>query len=490
MNHTQLRDHRLSCCVLAAMTAAAAVPLSAQAPPQPGNITVLRVGDNSGTRTSSATKCFLDVYDAAGNLIAKFPLPDVPATEITLSGTATDEGLLTLSADNQYLVCGGYRAAPGVANVSTSTSAAVPRVVARIDMTGSIDTTTTLGTAFSGASIRSVASTDGLQFHATGSAGGVQYATFGASSATQINSAPPLDPRVADIFAGQLYVSAASGSFQGIATVGSGVPTTSGQVPALLSGFPTSAGPSSQDFHFADASTVYVADDRPAASGGGIQKWTESGGTWSLQYTLAVSATDGCRGLTGHADTGLRTLYATTTGASPTTANNLVRVVDTGPTATFTVVATSNTNTVFRGVRYIPYPSTFVVSGTGSPSSGGVPTIASIGLPRIGTAWGVSGGNWPPLTVGWLVVTVGPLLPGVPIPGAQPGALLYAMLPETLLLLTFADGGGNVAQIIPDPANPAFLGLQAGCQWFVFDATLPYPLQFATSPGGLVTVGT
>jgi hypothetical protein len=35
---------------------------------------------------------------------------------------------------------------------------------------------------------------------------------------------------------------------------------------------------------FKDANTLYIADDGSAASGGGIQKWTQSGGTWSLAY--------------------------------------------------------------------------------------------------------------------------------------------------------------------------------------------------------------
>lgn len=134
----------------------------------------------------------------------------------------------------------------------------------------------------------------------------------------------------------------------------------------------------------------------------------------------------------------------------------------------------------------------FVVAGTGSPSSNGIPTIASIGGdPIVGNlAWGCSSSNWAPFTAGGLVVTVGPVIPGgIQIPGAQPGALLYAPLPETLLFIAIADGVGNVAQPVGIPADNAFVGVQAALQFANLDPSIAFPLQFATSPGAQLTVG-
>ena len=76
-------------------------------------------------------------------------------------------------------------------------------------------------------------------------------------------------------------------------------------------------------FFFADANTLYVADDRATAAGG-IQKWALAGGTWTLAYTLSPGTNVGCRGLSGTVDNGVVTLYATTTAALA----QVVRVVD------------------------------------------------------------------------------------------------------------------------------------------------------------------
>jgi hypothetical protein len=99
--------------------------------------------------------------------------------------------------------------------------------------------------------------------------------------------------------------------------------------------------------------TMYVADDRAAASGGGVQKWLlGAGGSWSLAATLNVTATpNGFRGLAGALVGGRPTLLATSADAVP----RLVSFVDDGSlSVTGTVVATSPANTAFRGVALSP----------------------------------------------------------------------------------------------------------------------------------------
>src|SRR5262249_56714743 len=114
----------------------------------------------------------------------------------------------------------------------------------------------------------------------------VRFAPFGVTGTSTQISGTVTNTRVVTIAGGNLYVSSASGAFQGVSKVGSGLPTTTGQTTVLLPGFPTAAGPSAYDHFFADASTLYVADDRAASSGGGNPKRTLRGGTCSLQYTL------------------------------------------------------------------------------------------------------------------------------------------------------------------------------------------------------------
>ncbi len=318
----------------------------------PGNLVAVRVGDGTAALTSASTAVFLDEFTTAGVFVQTIPLPTAASganQPLTNSGSATSEGLLNLSADGRFLVHAGYGTAPGLPSIAGTTSVAVPRVAALVDIaTGNVDTTTALD-AFSGGNPRSATSQDGSALWLSGSNSGVLYATTGATTALALNMAPT-NTRMVQIVAGQLYLSSASSTFQGVSAVGTGLPTTAGQTVTLLPGFPTATGPSSYDYFFADAATLYVADDRTAAQGGGIQKWTESAGTWTLQYTLSVG-TSGARSLTGVVQGGAATLYATTTATS---ANNVVVGTDTGVGTVFTTVTTAPANTAYRGLRLVP----------------------------------------------------------------------------------------------------------------------------------------
>src|SRR5262249_17175605 len=194
-----------------------------------------------------------------------------PTQPLPPSRVAGSEGFLTVDGTGRYILGGGYAIAPGTTNIATTASTLVQRVIARVDAFGAfgtVDTTTTLGTAFNGFNIRSVASPDGLQFYASGSGGGIQYALYGPGTPLTLNTPFPVNTRVANIFDGQLYLSSASGTFLGVGTLGTGLPTTGSQTPSLLNGFPTAIGPSNYDFFFADANTLYVADDRTNGAGG------------------------------------------------------------------------------------------------------------------------------------------------------------------------------------------------------------------------------
>jgi hypothetical protein len=332
----------------------------------PGNLVVVRMGDGSGTLNSAATRVFLDEYTTGGLYVQTIAFPVDATSALTDSGSASSDGFLNQSADGFYLLQPGYRAVPGTASIVSSTSTANPRVIGRVDLSGNVDTTTALTDAYSGNNFRSVTSNDGLEFWTAGTAtttGGARYvASLGATTSTQL-STTVTNLRVVNIFSGQLYVSAANGAFEGVCTVGSGLPTTSGQTITLLPGFPTASGPSSFDYFLSDPNTVYVADDR-TTSAGGIQKWTFNGTTWSLQYTLHPAAGIGCRGLTGVVQSGVVTLYGTT---AVTSANLIVAVTDTGSGSTFSTVATAATNEGFRGIRWIRTPCT-APSVTSDPS--------------------------------------------------------------------------------------------------------------------------
>jgi hypothetical protein len=342
-----------------------------------GDLVVVTVGSGASIN-SSATAAALYEFTTSGGLVQQIALPTAASGgngALTLSGSASSEGFLQISANGQYLTMAGYNAAPGTAAPQTALASAVNRVVGVIDMSGNINTTTILNNSYSGSNIRGAVSTDGNNLWLSGNGGsslggtaGIQYTTTGGSASTQINPTTT-NVRVVNIYNNQLYGTSASGSgtpWLGVATVGTGLPTTTQVAPgyAILPGMPTTGTHSSYDFWFKDANTVYVADDTSAANNGGIQKWTQSGGTWTLSYTLlnTGTSTTAARGLAGTVDGSGNTLLFFTTGSL------LGEVIDTGVnTSTFTTLATAASGYAFRGVEFLPVPEpgSFAILGLG-----------------------------------------------------------------------------------------------------------------------------
>jgi hypothetical protein len=339
---------------------------AAGAPLTPGNLVIYRVGDGVSPLSQVAAASFLDEYTTAGALVQTIALPTTPSglnRALTAAGNSTSEGHLSRSADGLFLVVAGYDAAPGTASVSTTAPSMVNRVVARIDITGNVDTTTALNDA--GGNPRGAASSDGVGLWVSTSSSGIRYTTLGSTTTSTQLSSNPTNVRVVRIFSGygafptpQLYASSASGTFQGVATVGSGLPTSAGQTTTLLPGFPTAIGPSAYAFVFFDLNagvagpdTVYVADDRTVAVGGGLQKWTYDGVTWTLANTFGNGTVQGLRGVTGTLNgAGQPVLYVTTADGS----TRLHSLTDSGPTAAFVPLAVAAANTAFRDVAFAP----------------------------------------------------------------------------------------------------------------------------------------
>jgi hypothetical protein len=348
--------------VSAAMVASAAGQTAFTA----GNLAVLQVGaDGSVSPLSNAAQAvFVKEVTVGGSVVQTIALPVLATVTgnraLTSSGTATSEGALTLSTDGRYLCLSGYNADAGTAAIASTSSSTVNRVVGRIDSSGVVDTSTAMSDAFTGNNIRGAASVDGSGFWVSGSGGsgaGVRYIALGEPT----NLSTPITTtittcRVVNIFNNQLYVSSASGTFQGVSAVGTGLPTTSGQVATLLPGFPTATGPSMYDYWFSDASTCYTTDDRsPGLGGGGITKWTFNGTTWSAAYLLSNGLTAGCRGVTGKVVGGVATLYVVSAdGVTSTSGNKIMTVTDTDASASFSTILTAPGNTVFRGVDFAP----------------------------------------------------------------------------------------------------------------------------------------
>ena len=326
-------------------------------------VAVLRVGDGVTALSTAAAALTIDRFSIDGSALASIALPtsfSASNQPCTLGGSTTSEGSLTRSTSGASLVVAAYGASPGVSNVSTSASASVNRVVCRVDSGGAIDSSTSFASAFNAASVRGATTTTGGTYWVSGTSssalGGVWVINNGSHSGTQILPTPN-STRWVGIAGGQLYGDAASGAFDSVFTIGSGLPTMAGQTATTLPGLPTTAGPSPYGFVFFDVNPnvagfdlLYIADDRATASGGGIQKWTFDGTTWSLAATLSSGLSTGVRGLAGYRQAnGSISLFATTTESS---GNKLVRFVDdlTIPPGAATQLAIAPTNTAWRGV--------------------------------------------------------------------------------------------------------------------------------------------
>jgi hypothetical protein len=333
-------------------------------PTAPPTVRVVRVGDGTTALSGAATAGFIDERRLDGSLIASIPLPTAPSGNnlpLVFSGSATSDGGISLSADGRYVVVPGYATVPGTAGVAGTATATVNRVVARIDALGNVDTSSAFTTAFNQNNVRGAASADGTGFWAAGAGGGtagIWFVPLGVRGGTQVNGS---NTRWPQIFGGQLYGTASNNPLFSVFTVGTGLPTTAGQTVSVLPGLPASAA---SPFGFvlfdrtpdvAGMDTLYIADDRSAANGGGVQKWTFNGALWTQAATFNVATTPiGFRGLTAALVTATAVTLVATTADSST--NRLVLLVDDGVTTTpGQVIATAAPNTIFRGVALSPH---------------------------------------------------------------------------------------------------------------------------------------
>ncbi len=376
---------------------------------------------------------------------------------LATSFSSKSELAINLSPDGSSLTFMGYNSTTGQFDVSNSNTpgsvepgntdiqTATYRAVGQISLSSNgLQVTTT--NAYNGNNGRAAIATAG-GYYLVGNAGngngsaqttantGVQFLStattngglgtnsqVGQFNTTQVGN--PADKTAKDnnfrgetIFNNTLYVSKGSGS-NGIDTVyqvgttGS-LPAASPSTPiSVLPGFNTSPaktdtdGPHPFGLWFANASTLYVADEgsgastdfgtSPTTQAGGLEKYSLVGGVWQLDYELKGSligssytvngsgavcgglsscglttTTDGLRNLTGQVNAnGTVTLYAVTStegsnlgdaGADP---NQIVAITDTLADTTagqaagenYTVLDTAALGQVYRGVAVAPVP--------------------------------------------------------------------------------------------------------------------------------------
>jgi hypothetical protein len=268
----------------------------------------------------------------------------------------TTDNYMTISADNGELMIGGFNVAkPFGSALNASQATAAPRAIGTVNAAGTyslalVDSNTIYGTSYP----KTAASPDGIsQFWTIGGAG-VIYSVSGAD--TFITNSPG-GRYVSEIFSNNLYACLSGGLYQF-----NGLPTTSGIAPTKLF---TSSNPN--DFAISpDGLTIYVTDgSNIAQSGGGIQRWDNSGGVWNMTYTYSTPPYNGTTGnngplglavdfsnFAGGGASGFGAVLYGTTGQGMT--NSLFQIIDTDGGETPTILYTFGPNQGGRGLRFGP----------------------------------------------------------------------------------------------------------------------------------------
>jgi hypothetical protein len=319
-----------------------------------GNLVVLQAGDGVTTLTNTGNPIILKEFMPNGTPAFSMAVPSGSANPTIVSGSASSEGVLSLSANKKYLVFGGYAAAlpANTVALAASASSVINRVASVVSAAGGYTQVASSSSMYSGNNIRSVASDGAGNFWGAGGNDGTNY--LGAGTPTNVQNVKT-NSRVIALFNNQLYLSTQSASGTqtnlGIYTVGGGTPVAGGQTitPAIITGTGSMPG----QFYFNATSDIcYVADQRTVTAMGGIQKWVYSAPNWSLAYTLGTgSANVGAFGVVADFSGTNPVIYATTSEGS---ANRLISIVDAGPSSTATTLATAGSNSVFRGIAFTP----------------------------------------------------------------------------------------------------------------------------------------
>ncbi|MCA0354061.1 MAG: CHRD domain-containing protein [Chloroflexi bacterium] len=319
----------------------------------PGNLVVVRVGNGSGSLSSVSTAVFLDEYTTNGDFVQTVPMPTAlngNNRRLTMSGTATSEGSLSLSGDGQHLLLAGYDADVGIGAIAASSSSTFNRVVAKVSLSGLIDTTNVITDSYSANNIRGATGNgDNLWATGTGNPGGVRFLNGMGTTTTLIT---PTNTRVVQTFGGNLYFSSSSTGSRGIFQIGTGLPTSAGQTI-----MPIASATSPYGFAFLDrepsvagVDTLYVADD-----GTNLRKFSFDGTTWTLQGVWGIASTgfhlaaqdNGANGVDLYLTRGTNSLSKLTDTAAynqPINAAALNPIVPVGA------------NTAFRGIIVVPSP--------------------------------------------------------------------------------------------------------------------------------------
>lgn len=315
------------------------------------------------------------------------------------SGTATNDGLITLSGDGQYIYVPGYDAAPGTASITSASNTG--RTVGIVSGSGVSDTSTALtDSATEGQNFRSATGPTGgtSNFYDAGGAG-LGYITDAATSNNLIDTTDNKLHQV-QIVNGNLYASTTKNIIEWSGEPTSGPVTGANIIPSPPSGFNANgfafvtlgAGPAFDTLYVADTGANQV--EKYSLEGSPTPVWTLNGTVSVVNPTgLVVNVTASQSGGPKVAD-----IYITNApaGSGNTYCTQISELTDssgpyTGTTGsgmlpsatTVNLLATAGTSSSFHGLTFAP---------TGSPAQNTPETSMVVLLPALGAL--VFGGGY------------------------------------------------------------------------------------------------
>lgn len=359
------------------------------APITPGNLVIYRAGSGTNTLGNTGNNVFLDEYTTSGVLVQSIAMPAAGSgTKLITSGNSTAEGALSISPNGTWIGFSGYNSTiPAATSISGTTSTAVPRVAGLFNTTTGSYSLTVMGTFFSAASPRGVATTDGNKIWANGGNSGVAYGTvdgsspFAATGTTASSASIGTNLRVLGIFGNDLYTSSASGTLPTVGQLAgnplvNGLPSGNTVLPNIprQGGTPTT---SRYGFTFLDTNplvpgvdTMYTVDDSVTA--GGLWKYTlDLSGTWSAAGSI-TALTGQLRGVAGLVTGSNVQLFMTGSANTLWTYTDSLATTSvlSGTLSAFTSLATAAANTAFRGIVAVPVPEPSAVMILASGAAG------------------------------------------------------------------------------------------------------------------------
>jgi hypothetical protein len=343
----------------AVFVCAAIYHTSAQNTFTPGNLVVLQTSGSTSKASSAVT---LKEFTPNGSAGMSVSIPSTGPNAFQTSGVyGGSEGFLTTSLDGRYILLAGYNTAASYTDITATTASAVPRVIGTVAPSGFYLQADTSTVFYSGNDIRGAVS-DSTHYWAAGASNasidGINY--FGPGTpAALAGGTTPAKAYGLRIFNGQIYYSTQkagpsnSSSQLGIFTLG-GLPTggTVSTSQVINTGTTTP-----EDFSINSAGNICYVAINLNTSAGGIQKWTKSGSTWSLAYTLGTgTANTGAYGLVADYSGTYPVIYATTFESA---GNRIIRIVDSGSlaTANISTIVSATSNVFYKGITFTPVAS-------------------------------------------------------------------------------------------------------------------------------------